>query len=99
MIMSLFFNSTLMTRTCEELRSARFSCLQGVCNYWVKNGIEGSIVNVSSQASMRALFNHAAYCASKAALDGLTKVMALEYEKIGRDLKESFCSHENVIAH
>lgn len=38
----------------------------------------GSIVNVSSQASSRALQAHAVYCASKGALDQLTRVMALE---------------------
>jgi L-xylulose reductase len=38
----------------------------------------GAIVNVSSQASMVGLLNHAAYCASKGALDQLTRVMALE---------------------
>ncbi|KAM9774347.1 L-xylulose reductase [Syngnathus typhle] len=38
----------------------------------------GSIVNVSSQASQCALKNHAVYCATKGALDMLTKVMALE---------------------
>ncbi|KAJ4940720.1 hypothetical protein JOQ06_027015 [Pogonophryne albipinna] len=44
----------------------------------VARGSGGSIVNVSSQASQRALREHAVYCASKAALDMLTKVMALE---------------------
>jgi L-xylulose reductase len=38
----------------------------------------GAIVNVSSQASMVGLRDHAAYCASKGALDQLTRVMALE---------------------
>ncbi|XP_077482108.1 L-xylulose reductase [Stigmatopora argus] len=38
----------------------------------------GSIVNVSSQASQCALKNHTVYCATKAALDMLTKMMALE---------------------
>lgn len=41
-------------------------------------GVGGSIVNVSSQASQRPLRDHAGYCASKAALDMLTRVMALE---------------------
>ncbi|XP_060027712.1 L-xylulose reductase isoform X2 [Erinaceus europaeus] len=41
-------------------------------------GTPGSIVNVSSQASQRALTNHSVYCSSKGALDMLTKVMALE---------------------
>ncbi|XP_034049600.1 L-xylulose reductase isoform X2 [Thalassophryne amazonica] len=41
-------------------------------------GSGGSIVNVSSQASVCALPDHTVYCATKAALDMLTKVMALE---------------------
>ncbi len=38
----------------------------------------GAIVNISSQASSRALAQHTAYCASKGALDQLTRMMALE---------------------
>ena len=38
----------------------------------------GSVVNLSSQASMRGIADHAAYCAAKGAVDQLTRVMALE---------------------
>jgi NAD(P)-dependent dehydrogenase (short-subunit alcohol dehydrogenase family) len=38
----------------------------------------GAIVNVSSNACMAGIDEHAAYCASKFGLDGLTKVMAVE---------------------
>ncbi|MCC7406812.1 MAG: glucose 1-dehydrogenase [Phycisphaeraceae bacterium] len=38
----------------------------------------GAIVNLSSQASLVGIADHAAYCASKGALDQLTRVMALE---------------------
>ena len=41
----------------------------------------GSIVNVSSQASMKAIAEHAFYAASKAGMDMMTKVMALELGK------------------
>jgi len=44
----------------------------------ISRGQGGAIVNVSSQASQVALADHAAYCASKGALDQLTRVMALE---------------------
>ncbi|XP_054565896.1 L-xylulose reductase [Eptesicus fuscus] len=44
----------------------------------IARGAPGSIVNVSSQASQRALTNHGVYCATKGAMDMLTKVMALE---------------------
>jgi NAD(P)-dependent dehydrogenase (short-subunit alcohol dehydrogenase family) len=49
-----------------------------VARRWVGRRHRGAIVNVSSQASAAALEDHAAYCASKAALDMLTRVMALE---------------------
>lgn len=39
----------------------------------------GRIINLASQASVVALRRHAAYCASKAGLAGLTRVLALEW--------------------
>jgi NAD(P)-dependent dehydrogenase (short-subunit alcohol dehydrogenase family) len=51
---------------------------QVVAKQMIDRGIAGSIVNVSSMASFQALHNHAAYCASKAGLDQLTAVMAVE---------------------
>lgn len=44
----------------------------------ILRGSGGAIVNVSSQSSMRAVQDHTAYCASKGALDQLTRMMALE---------------------
>ena len=38
----------------------------------------GAIVNVSSNAAVLGVIDHAAYCASKAALDALTRVAAVE---------------------
>ena len=38
----------------------------------------GCVVNVSSQASVKPLVNHTAYSASKAALDAITRQMALD---------------------
>ncbi|MCC6629063.1 MAG: glucose 1-dehydrogenase [Chloroflexi bacterium] len=40
---------------------------------------QGRIINVTSQSALVALHEHAAYCASKAALGMLTKVLALEW--------------------
>lgn len=51
---------------------------QIVAKKMVDNNIKGSIVNISSQASKSALKDHTAYCASKSAVDSLTRVMALE---------------------
>jgi len=47
----------------------------------VERGKGGSIVNLSSQASMAALEGHTAYGAAKAAVDTATRVMALELGK------------------
>ena len=44
----------------------------------IDRGAAGAIVNVSSISAMIGLPLHAAYCASKAALDSLTRVMAVE---------------------
>lgn len=43
----------------------------------------GRIINLASQASVVALRRHAAYCASKAGLVGLTRVLALEWATDG----------------
>jgi 2-deoxy-D-gluconate 3-dehydrogenase len=43
----------------------------------------GRIVNVTSQAGVVGLTDHAAYCASKAALGMLTKVLAIEWGRRG----------------
>lgn len=47
----------------------------------VRLGRGGSIVNVSSQASLVALSGHISYGSSKAALDNITRVSALELGK------------------
>ena len=47
----------------------------------IRLGWGGSIVNVSSQASLVALPGHISYGASKAALDSITRVSALELGK------------------
>jgi NAD(P)-dependent dehydrogenase (short-subunit alcohol dehydrogenase family) len=51
---------------------------QIVVRDWLRRGIGGAIVNVSSDAARRGVVNHTAYCASKAALDALTRVLAAE---------------------
>jgi NAD(P)-dependent dehydrogenase (short-subunit alcohol dehydrogenase family) len=43
----------------------------------------GRIVNISSQAASVAIMNHVAYSSSKAALNMLTKSMALEWAPLG----------------
>jgi L-xylulose reductase len=51
---------------------------QIVAKGMIERGVAGSIVNISSMSSFQALHDHAAYAASKAGLDQLSKVMAVE---------------------
>ena len=44
----------------------------------MERGNGGAIVNMSSVGGLRAVDNHTIYCSSKAALDMLTKTLALE---------------------
>lgn len=57
---------------------AAFIISQVVARGMVERGQGGAIVNLSSQSSMVGLLDHTAYCASKGALDQLTRVMAVE---------------------
>lgn len=56
-------------------------------------GKRGSIVNVSSDAAFLGVVDHAAYCASKAALDAVTRVMANE---LGRHGVRANCVNPNI---
>lgn len=62
---------------------APFRLGQCVASDCVARGRNASIVNVSSIAADIGTPGHAAYCASKAGLDALTRVMAVELGKHG----------------
>lgn len=55
-----------------------FLVAQAVGRLMLANG-SGSIINLASQAASAALDKHAAYCASKAGVIGLTRVLAFEW--------------------
>jgi meso-butanediol dehydrogenase/(S,S)-butanediol dehydrogenase/diacetyl reductase len=55
-----------------------FLFAQAVARHLVARGGPGRIINMSSLSGKRGLAGHAAYCASKFAIIGLTQVMALE---------------------
>ena len=57
---------------------AMMNVSQVVARDMIQRNVPGSIVNISSQASQAALKDHAVYCASKGAVDMLSKAMALE---------------------
>ncbi|WP_282369754.1 SDR family oxidoreductase [Pseudomonas sp. PS02290] len=54
-----------------------------VAKKMISEGVAGSIVNVSSQASLVALDDHLSYCASKGAMDAMTRVQCGEWGRYG----------------
>jgi len=54
---------------------------QAVAKKMIAQGDGGTIVNMSSQASLRVLPDHLSYCVSKSAVNMITKVMAFELAK------------------
>ncbi len=66
-------------RTISINLSASFFMAQAVGKYMIDNKINGSIVNMASQAGVIALDKHVAYCASKGGIIAMTKVMAKEW--------------------
>ena len=59
-----------------------FFCSQQAGQYMIEKGY-GRIINMSSQASIVAIKDHAVYCASKGGVNMITKVLALEWAKNG----------------
>lgn len=59
-----------------------FFCAQAAARGMIARGY-GRIINMSSQASVVGIVDHAVYCASKGGLNQLTRVMSLEWSKHG----------------
>jgi L-xylulose reductase len=49
----------------------------------IVRGLGGAIINVSSNSAMKGFADHAAYCASKGALDAMSRAMANELGRYG----------------
>ncbi|NQU15683.1 MAG: SDR family oxidoreductase [Desulfobacteraceae bacterium] len=62
---------------------ASFFLSQAVGRVMIDQGRGGRIINISSQTGTVALIKRSAYCASKAGLDLVTKVLALEWASHG----------------
>ena len=63
-----------------NLRGAYF-LTQAIAKNLVKNDKKGSLINISSQMAYVGGIDRAAYCASKSAVEGFTKAMAIELGK------------------
>ena len=87
---AIFRDSSFLDLTVESFdesmrANARgsFLFLQIAAQMMKEEGKGGSIVNLSTQGSKVGLRNHFAYCASKGALDQMTRVMAMELAEFG----------------
>ena len=57
---------------------------QTVSQNWIRDKKKAAIVNISSQSSSKPLREHLVYCASKGAVDQITRVLALELAPLVR---------------
>lgn len=60
-----------------------FLCAQAAARQMSARGMPGVIINIGSIAGNNAFPNRIGYCASKAALHHMTRVMALEWAELG----------------
>jgi NAD(P)-dependent dehydrogenase (short-subunit alcohol dehydrogenase family) len=60
-----------------------FLCSQAVARQMIRQGHGGSIINMSSASGKKADREESAYCASKSAVIGFTRVLALELGQYG----------------
>jgi NAD(P)-dependent dehydrogenase (short-subunit alcohol dehydrogenase family) len=72
--------ATNWDKTLDLNLRAPFFLTQRIGSEMIKRG-GGKVVNLASQAGVVALERHVAYCASKAAMISMTKVLALEWAK------------------
>jgi NAD(P)-dependent dehydrogenase (short-subunit alcohol dehydrogenase family) len=69
-------------KTLDVNLTGSFLCAQAVAPGMIARKF-GRIINISSQAGIIALYGHVAYMASKAAINGITQVLALEWGPYG----------------
>jgi len=60
-----------------------FLCSQSVAKQMIKQGTGGAIINISSASGKKADREESAYCASKSAVIGFTRCLALELGRYG----------------
>ncbi|MPQ71207.1 MULTISPECIES: SDR family oxidoreductase [Pseudomonas] len=79
---ALDVNESAWDTTLDINLKASFFVAQACARYMIEQG-HGRIVNLASQAAVIGLDRHVAYCASKAAVVGMTKVLAMEWAPHG----------------
>jgi NAD(P)-dependent dehydrogenase (short-subunit alcohol dehydrogenase family) len=72
-----------LTKVFEVNFFSIFRILQLISKFWVKNNIEGNVVNITSIVGQIGFKQLSAYASSKGALVSLTKSFALEFSDFG----------------
>lgn len=70
-------------RTFDANVTGLYACMQLALNCMVETGTKGNVINISSASAIRGYEGMAAYFASKAAVNLLTKCAAIEYASHG----------------
>lgn len=83
-------NKTSIETTPEEWRAmvgchldGTFFCNQAAGQFWIKNKLPGAIVNFSSVSHIFGWPRRVSYAASKAAIDSITRTLAVEWAEFG----------------
>ncbi len=69
-------------RTIDVNLAGAFNCIKAVLPSMIERNC-GRIINISSVAGLKPIVNQSAYCASKFGLNGLTRVLAMEFRQYG----------------
>lgn len=72
-----------LDKTIATNLTAPFFLCQTVANHWIRHGVGGAIVNISSAEDTIAYPDQVPYASSKGGLLSLTKVLALEWGPLG----------------
>ena len=79
---ALELSDEMWNETIEVNLTASFRMAQAAGKVMTMAGY-GRVINLASQASVVGLDRHVAYCASKAAIVGMTRVLAMEWARSG----------------
>ena len=77
------YDEDLYVRILDSNLKSVFFCAQTVAKHMIVKGIEGSIINVSSQAGVTGAPGRGPYSGAKAGVNNLTRTMAVEWAKYG----------------
>ena len=98
------FTSTVIEMTEEDWDrvlgvnlKGQFLCSKAAALSMIKTGTNGRIVNIASTAAVNGRYAGGAYCAAKAGVVQLTKVMSMELGEYGINVNQTLINNNNMI--